>query len=540
MSADAAKHATDGEMTEKHDIVAVGSGHNGLVAAAYLAAAGQDVLVLERNPWFGGGVITRELTVPGFRHDQHSTAHIFILGNPLIKADELGLLSRYGLRYVYPEVPFICVFEDGATIGLHRDRNRTYENIAQFSRKDADAFLAFAEKGANYLPMLASSFYTPPIPMGATFAMLDQSAEGRELFALMQKSAYDVIIETFENERVRLFFTRMISENLTGPEEKGTGIGILVFLAFMEAYGVGVPVGGSGALSAALIRCIEDHGGKVVANTSVERVLVKAGRAVGVRTTDGVEYAATNGVIGAIHPHLLGRMVPELDAKVARAAEHTEISANVCFTVHAALNQPLRFKAGAHVNQAYFTELMPDRLDDLRRFFDTLRYGRIPDHSLIGLISASTFDPTRVPAGKSILHAWDYVPYSHPDGGAAHWDKAKESFAETMLSRMGRFIDNLGPDNIIAYRADSPLDMERTSASFQRGDLHGVAGYIYQSGAHRPTPDLGMNKVPGIDRLYLVGPFQHPGGGVFGAGRATAMTMCEDLRIDFDRISGMR
>ena len=75
-----------------------------------MAAAGKRVAVLERNSWFGGGVITRELTVPGFKHDQHSTAHIFILGNPLIKNDELGLMSRYGLKYVYPDVPFICVF----------------------------------------------------------------------------------------------------------------------------------------------------------------------------------------------------------------------------------------------------------------------------------------------------------------------------------------------------------------------------------------------------------------------------------------------
>jgi len=84
--------------------------------------------------------------------------------------------------------------------------------------------------------------------------------------------------------------------------------------------------------------------------------------------------------------------------------------------------------------------------------------------------------------------------------------------------------------------ADSPLDIERASASFQKGDVHGVAPYLYQSGAHRPTPDLGHNTVPGVDRLYLVGPFQHPGGGVFGAGRATAMKMCEDMKIDFDKI----
>src|SRR3954466_5898819 len=104
-------------MGKSYDIVVIGSGHNGLVAAAYMAKAGKKVLVLERNPWFGGGVGTRELTVPGFRHDQHSMAHIFIQGNPLLKNDELGLKSKFGLRYVIPETPMMSVFEDGRTLG---------------------------------------------------------------------------------------------------------------------------------------------------------------------------------------------------------------------------------------------------------------------------------------------------------------------------------------------------------------------------------------------------------------------------------------
>ncbi|MGA3292739.1 MAG: NAD(P)/FAD-dependent oxidoreductase [Candidatus Acidiferrales bacterium] len=527
-------------MSSNHDIVAIGSGHNGLVAAAYLAAAGKNVLALERNAWFGGGVVTAELTGPGFLHDRFSTGHIFIQGNPLIKNDELKLLSRYGLKYIYPETPFLCVFEDGSTIGLSRDRNKTYRNIAEYSKKDAESFLKFADAAMRYLPMLSASLYTPPIPLGATFAMLDQSAEGRELFALMQKSPYDIIVENFENEKVRRFFTRMVSENLTGPEEKGTGIGIFVFLGFMEQYGIGVAVGGSGSLTAALIRCIEAHGGKVLNNTPVERVLVKNGRATGVRTAEGAEYGARDAVIGAIHPHLLGRFIPELNGSVVRAAERVELSANSCFTVHAALNEPLRFKAGPHANEAYFTELMPSSMDALREFFDALRYGRIPDTSLLGLVSPSTFDSSRCPPGKATLHVWDYVPYAHPNGGAAHWDQAKDAFAQKMLSRMEPFIDNITSDNIIAYVADSPLDIERASASFQKGDVHGAAPYLYQSGSHRPTPDLGQNTVPGVERLYLVGPFQHPGGGVFGAGRATAMKMCEDLKLNFDKIGQRR
>src|SRR5262249_61622947 len=125
-------------MANSCDVVAVGSGHNGLVAAAYLAAAGKRVLVLERNAWFGGGVVTRELHVPGFRHDQHSMAHIFIQANPLLANDDLKLKARYGLRYLFPETPMMSVFEDGKTLSLHRDPQRTYEEIKKFSARDAE------------------------------------------------------------------------------------------------------------------------------------------------------------------------------------------------------------------------------------------------------------------------------------------------------------------------------------------------------------------------------------------------------------------
>ena len=267
---------------------------------------------------------------------------------------------------------------------------------------------------------------------------------------------------------------------------------------------------------------------------------MKGGRATGVRTASGEEYSAKDGVIGSIHPHFLGRYVPGLDGRITRDAEQVELSANSCFTVHGALNEPLRFKAGAHVSKSYFTDLVPASMTVLRQYFDALRYGRIPDTALLGIACPSNFDATRCPPGKATFHIWDYVPYSHPDGGPQHWDKAKDAFARTMIERTAKYVENLTEQNIIAYVCDSPLDLERCSESFQRGDLHGAAPYIYQSGSHRPTPDLGQNTVPGVDRLYLVGPFQHPGGGVFGAGRATAMKMCEDLKITFDKIGQAR
>ncbi|HEY7805901.1 MAG TPA: NAD(P)/FAD-dependent oxidoreductase [Croceibacterium sp.] len=511
------------------DILVIGSGHNGLVAAAYLAVAGKRVLVLERNAWFGGGVVSRELTRPGFRHDQHSMSHIFIQGNPLLANDDLGLKRKYGLRYVFPDVPMMSVWEDGTTLPLHRDPNKSAEAIRKFSARDAETFLEMSRRAAEWLPMIQAGLYSPPMPLGAQTAMMDQSAEGREIWRTTQVSTFDLMEELFEHDKVKAHFGRVAGENLVSPDEKATGIGAYVFLGFLEKFGFGVPVGGSGKLTDALIACIEDHGGAVRANCTVREVETDGARATGVVLDSGERLSCADGVIGAIHPHHLPEMVPSVPAQVAKDALRTHITPAACFTVHAALDAPLKFKAGDL--SAVMYELMPGDYEDMRRAFDELRYGQMSPHPLVGLGQLTQHDPSRAPDGKAIFHAWDYVPYKRPDGRS--WDEAKGEFAKKVIARMGDFIDDIA---ILDYHCDSPVDMERTSPSFFRGDLHGIATTTYQSGSHRPTPELGQYRVPGVERLYLVGPFQHPGGGVFGAGRATAMVMAEDLGIDFDRI----
>jgi phytoene dehydrogenase-like protein len=427
----------------------------------------------------------------------------------------------------------MSVFEDGRTLGLYRDRDKSAAEIGKFSKRDADAYRWLADKAAAYLPMITASLYTAPAPVGAGYAMMDQSREGRELWRYMQMSSHDLLSQLFENDRVRMHFARVAGENLVSPDEKSTGVGIFVFVGFLEAYGIGVPLGGSGKLTDALIACIEAHGGEVRGDTDVARVMVRNGRAAGVVTSVGTEIVAADAVIGAIHPHDLGRMVEGLAPEIVSDASGAQISETACITIHAALERPLEFRAGDHV-RAVMIELLPNDYNTMRKSFDNLRYGELSAYPLVGLGSLTMFDPSRAPSGKATMHVWDYVPYARADGKS--WDESKQAYAERMLAHMQRFVANVGPDDIIAYHCDSPVDMERTSSSFRRGDLHGIAATTYQSGAHRPTPDLGQNTVPGCERLYLVGPFQHPGGGVFGAGRAAAMRACEDLGIDFDHV----
>jgi hypothetical protein len=149
-------------------------------------------------------------------------------------------------------------------------------------------------------------------------------------------------------------------------------------------------------------------------------------------------------------------------------------------------------------------------------------------------------DPSRVPAGAGMFHGITFAPYTvnDPRWAGRHWDDIKEEIGDLSLAHYRKFVANLSSDNIIMRTVVSPLDLERSSPnSMMRGDVHGVAPYFYQSAGHRPTPDLGQFTVPGVDRLYLAGPFQHPGGGVYGAGRATAIRMFGQLGMDFSSVA---
>lgn len=526
-------------MPERYDVISVGGGHNGLVAAAYLAKAGKSVLVLERNSYLGGGVVTQELTAPGFLCDLHSSAHIMVQANPMIANDELGLLSEFGLKYAFPDAPFGTSFDDGSALITYRDIEKTALSIAQFSKADADAYRRFAEMAVRAVPMFTSGLFTPPLPAGALFAMMDQSVEGQEFLGMMMKSGWDIVNQWFTNDKLKIHFLKFVSENLQGPEEKGTGLGLLMMIGLTHTTGIGLPIGGSGKLTEALAACIEKHGGRIRTGRNVTRFLRKGERISGVATEDGQEYLAEDAVIGAIHPHLLRTFFPETDEGVLRRAEAVELSPFSAMNTHYALHERAHYRGeDALLQEAYMTELVPTDIERFRRLFDELRYQRVPDpFRTFSAGCQSNHDPCRAPEGKAGFYFMSFSPY-RPDGqDASRWDAIKDSVGDRMLRDVTPWIDNLAPDNIIARCLHSPLDLSRSSASFQQGDFHGAGPYLHQMNGHRPTPDLAQYKVPGVEGFYLVGPFMHPGGGVFGAGRGAAIKLCDDIGVDFDAIA---
>ncbi len=528
-------------MNRSYDIVAMGAGHNGLVAAAYLAKAGKKVLVLERKAYPGGGVATRQLNTPGYWHDEHSSVHIMIQGNPMLRQDELGLISQHGLNYHYSPVPHATIFPDQSTLFTYQDVDKTCECFARVSPRDAETYRGFVKMSRQFLEVFMPGLYTPPPPLGELVAMLDRSDEGRVMLDYMSRDCLDLVNRLYESDKIKIHLLRLVSENLQVPDELGTGMGVLLMPGIIHTYGVSQPIGGSGKLTESLVRCIESYGGEVRCNAEVTKILVSGGRAAGVQLADGERIQARDAVIGALHPHVIGRFVDGVPEPVLKRAERATLAPFSIMVSHYDLKENARYYAGEEVGYATMLEFMAtDKLNEMMADFHALRRGEITARRLCAGGDESIGDKTRVPPGRGLFHGITFAPYQVNDARWAgrHWDDFKEELGDLSLAHYRKFVSNLTADNIVARSIVSPVDLERNSPnSMMRGDLHGVAPYFYQSAGHRPTPDLGQFTVPGVARLYLAGPFQHPGGGVYGAGRATAIRMFEQLGMDFGAVA---
>jgi phytoene dehydrogenase-like protein len=512
-------------MTSDVDIVVAGAGHNSLVAAAYLAKAGFRVLVLEERPVVGGNTATEELTLPGVRHDSCSTAHNLIQASPALR--ELRLVEDYGLEYLHPDPVVHVVFGDGESLTQWRDLERTCDEFARFSTRDAEAYRRLIADYDAAKGVFGAYRNNPVGRAPRPDEVLDSTWKRR-----LAMSAWDVIRAEFEDWHSQAFMLWMAFMTVQPADRPSTGL-----LAYSLAYGRQqhswtLPRGGSAALPLALARLIEDHRGTVVTGARVSGLVLEGGRCVGVETESGETYRAGRAVLSTVHVKHLAEMAPretwgdEFLYGVDRWRE------GVClFPTHYATTEAPTFpvKGGTVTPVASGTAPSVDRL--LRVGSDVGRGLLAADDPPLLVVCGSVADPSRAPEGQHALKVIGFHPYELADGGAARWEEVKEEVAARNLEQLGRFAPNVTEEAILATVVKSPPDLERMNAHNWHGTCHGGDMSPAQSGALRFGP-----RTP-IEGLYQTGGTTHPGGSVSAApGRNSAIVLLEDLGTSLEEV----
>lgn len=524
-------------MTSSHDTIIVGGGHNGLVAAFYLARAGRRPLVLERRPFVGGACVT-ESFAPGFRAS--TGAYVLSMLRESIWRD--CRLAERGL-VVDPAGPSLHVFNDGSHLYVDDDLAATARNISEFSSRDALALPRFeadlAEIAGFVNPMID---WTPPstslrttglrgmVRLGAHAAKhRRQVLSAGHLFAT---SASQLLEQYFESEQVKAAFGwHAINDSVLGPSDPGTAYVLLHDHASEETdAGVrswGFVRGGIGRVTELLAEAAVDAGAVIRTDTEVSSIEVEAGRATGVLLADGSRIAAST-VLSNADPHrtFLSLLPPGvLPANFEASVKAYRIEGTSMKITLGVTGLP-HVRGLGDGEQPYHRGIMEISgwLSDLDRAQAQAKQG-IPAHDPhVEVCFPTVHDASLAPRGHHIVTIdVNSQPYTLAEG---HWDDIKEKVADDAVARLAGFMPDL--PGLIAHRQVlSPLDLERLFGMTGGHALHGDMSFD-QLFAFRPVKGWADYRTP-VRNLYLCGAGTHPGGGVTGAnGRNCAREVLRD------------
>lgn len=518
-------------MAETRDVVIIGGGHNGLIAAFYLAKAGFKPLILERRPQVGGCAITEEFH-PGFRCSKlaHSTGPI----RPEIISD-MKLLS-HGLQMYTPEVRVLSLSPAGRPLILYSDTERTQQAIAQFSTKEAANYSEFQKALANIAEVIDQLMkMTPPdIDDPASSNVWDVLKTGRKIRGLGNKDFYrllrwapmaaaDLVAEWFENELLRATIAAQgIFGTFLGPWSAGSSA-TLLFRAAADgnpAGGASYVMGGTGALTTAMAIAVQAAGVEIRTSTEVAQIKVKNGAAAGVVLSNGDEIEA-RAVVSNADPKrtLLGFVEPQhLAPSFLQRIQHYRMQGTVA-KVNLALSGLPSFK-GFDGNAASLLggriQVSPD-VDYLEHAFDAAKYGEFSQHPYLEATIPTLHDPSLVPAGKHVMSIYmQYAPHKLRD---ADWDSQRDALGDVVVNTLAEYAPDL-PGKIEAREVITPLDLERTYGLTGGHIFHGELA-LDQLFTMRPLLDWAQYRAP-VKGLYLCGSGTHPGNGLTGGSGANA------------------
>lgn len=522
----------------------LGGGHNGLVCAAYLAAAGMQVRVLERRGIVGGAAVTEEFH-PGFRNSVAS--YTVSLLNPRVIRDLR--LQEHGLRVVERPFSNFLPLPDGRAFRLGGEQGAA--DVAQWSKRDAERLPQYYAMLDRVVAVLRELMLRTPPNVSDRFVLADwlgsyavakqlktlDMAARRDLLDLFAKSAGDMLDHWFESEPLKaaLGWDSVVG-NFASPYTPGSAY-VLLHHVFGEVNGKtgawGHAIGGMGAITQAMAKECAARGVRIDTDAEVVRVNVKGGRAVGATLADGTEIAADH-VIANVNPKLLyERLVPREaldDETAARIARYRCGSAT--FRMNVALSELPDFAAspGTHLQPHHQSGILIGH--SLRYFEQAYFDAKSKEHNagwarkpIVELVISSTLDDTLAPPGQHVASL--FCQHVHPDvdGG---WDAHRDTVANLMIDTVDAWAPNFRR-SVLGYKALSPLDLERTFGLIGGDIFHGALGPDQLFSAR---PLLGQGNYRGaVPGLYLCGSGTHPGGGVTGLpGRNAAREILRDAK----------
>lgn len=534
-----------------YDCIIIGGGHNGLVAAAYLAKAGKSVCVLERRHVLGGCCTTEEIW-PGYKVS--TAAYVISLLLPEIIRDLR--LKQYGLNILPRNPSSFTPLLDGRYLLMSADSRSTREQIAKFSPQDAEAYPryeALLQRVAGVLePMLSKSAPDPlPLPkerrkIGVGKRMRDtkklwdfyqsMGELGNDLPAaieLLTGAARPILERWFESEvlRATLATDAIIGANAS-PSHPGTAY-VLLHHVMGEAGGSrgvwGYVEGGMGGLATALERACGDLGVEIRREAAVSKILSTGGKVRGIALSDKsiLEAPVVASSVDANQTFLRFIDADELPKDFRDAIGAIDYS-SASAKINVALSEPPDFTCAPSNGIAphhHGTIHISPTMDYLERAFDDSKYGWPSTEPVLEITLPTSVDRSIAPEGKHIMSMFvQYAPYELADG--KQWDDIKEDFADRCIELLSRYAPNLAT-SIEHRQVLSPLDLERTFGLTGGNIMQGGMG-LNQLYSLRPIVGWADHRTP-IRGLYLCGAASHPGGGVMGAcGRNAAEEILRD------------